>query len=92
MEKEIEITTKNRNADPINLTDALVKSLPPKHNDYFVSDKTPGLRLKVSKSGEKVWYFVYRPKGRNPQKLKLGSFKKLSVRGARTRDHGVSFW
>ena len=44
MEKEIEITTKNKNADPINLTDALVKSLPPKHKDYFVSDKTPGLK------------------------------------------------
>ena len=33
----------------------MVKSLSPKHKDYFVSDKTPGLRLRVWKSGDKVW-------------------------------------
>ena len=70
---------------PINLTDALVRDLKPRDKDYFISDKTPGLRLRVWTSGEKVWYFVYRPKGKNPQKLKLDNFKKLSVRGARTR-------
>jgi len=70
---------------PINLTDALVRDLKSRDKDYFVSDKTPGLRLRVWTSGEKVWYFVYRPKGKNPQKLKLDNFKKLSVRGARTR-------
>ena len=85
MEKEIEITTKIINADPINLTDALVRDLKARNKDYFISDKTPGLRLRVWTSGEKVWYFVYRPKGKNAQKLKLDNFKKLSVRGARTR-------
>ena len=85
MEKEIEQTTKNKNADPINLTDALVRSLPTKDSDYFVSDKTPGLKIRVWPSGTRVWYFVYRPKGKDPQKIKLDSFKILSVRGARHR-------
>ena len=76
---------KKEKAKPINLTDALVRGLPTKEKDYFISDTTPGLRLRVWPGGEKVWYFIYRPKGKNPQKLKLDNFKKLSVRGARTR-------
>ena len=76
---------KKEKAKPINLTDALVRGLPTKEKDYFISDTTPGLRLRVWPGGEKVWYFIYRPKGKNPQTLKLDNFKKLSVRGARTR-------
>ena len=71
---------------PIDLTDALVKSLPTKDSDYWVSDITPGLKLRVwPKSGEKVWYFRYRPKDKGPQRIRLGSFRLLSVRGARHR-------
>ena len=33
----------------------------------------------------KVWYFRYRPKGKEPQKFVFGNFKILSVRGARNR-------
>ena len=70
---------------PIQLTDAVVKSLSKRDNDYFISDTTPGLRIRVWPSGEKVWYFIYRPRGKDPQKIKLDSFKILSVRGARNR-------
>lgn len=73
---------KKEKAKPINLTDALVRGLPTKEKDYFISDTTPGLRLRVWPGGEKVWYFIYRPKGKNPQKLKLDNFKnyRLEVR------------
>ena len=73
---------KKEKQKPINLTDALVKSLPTKDVDYWVSDITPGLKLRVwPKSGEKVWYFRYRPKDKGPQRIQLGSFRLLSVRG-----------
>ena len=51
MEKEIEITTKNKNADPINLTDALVKSLPPKHKDFTIPPSTNGLEHGTTRQG-----------------------------------------
>ena len=70
---------------PINLTDALVRDLKARDKDYWVSDITPGLKLRVWPGGSRVWYFRYRPKGKEPQKIKLDNFKVLSVRGARTR-------
>ena len=70
---------------PINLTDALVKDLKIRDKDYWVSDTTPGLKLRIRPGGSKVWYFRYRPKGKEPQKVKLDNFKILSVRGARHR-------
>ena len=70
---------------PINLTDALVKDLKIRDKDYWVSDTTPGLKLRIRPGGSKVWYFRYRPKGKEPQKVKLDNFKVLSVRGARHR-------
>ena len=76
---------KKEKQKPINLTDALVKSLPTKDGDYWVSDITPGLKLRVWPSGERAWYFRYRPQGKGPQKIQLGSFRLLSVRGARHR-------
>ena len=69
----------------INLTDALVRDLKARDKDYWVSDITPGLKLSVWPGGSRVWYFRYRPKGKEPQKIKLDNFKVLSVRGARTR-------
>ena len=76
---------KKEKQKPINLTDILVKSLPTKDSDYWVSDITPGLKLRVWPRGEKVWYFRYRPKDKGPQRIQLGSFRLLSVRGARHR-------
>ena len=69
---------KKEKQKPINLTDALVKSLPTKDSDYWVSDITPGLKLRVWPRGEKVWYFRYRPKGKGPQRIQLDSFRLLS--------------
>jgi len=43
------------------------------------------LKIRIWSSGERVWYFRYRPKGKQPQKIQLGSFRLLSVRGARNR-------
>ena len=69
---------KKEKQKPINLTDALVKSLPTKDGDYWVSDITPGLKLRVWPSGERAWYFRYRPQGKGPQKIQLGSFRLVS--------------
>ncbi len=75
----------------INLTEALVKTFKGKEKDYYVSDTTPGLKLRVypthPKTGltQKTYYFVYRPKGKNPTKIKLDSIDKLSITKARAR-------
>ena len=76
---------KKEKIKPTYLTDAVVRGLSKRDIDYFISDTTPGLRIRVWPSGEKVWYFAYRPKGKYPQKIKLDNFRILSVRGARNR-------
>jgi len=76
---------KKEKIKPTYLTDAVVRDLKARDKDYWVSDITPGLKLRVWPGGSRVWYFRYRPKGKEPQKIKLDNFRILSVRGARNR-------
>ncbi len=70
--------------EKINLTDAIVRKLRPEDGEWR-SDITPGLLIRIRSMDSKVWYFRYRPKGKEPQKFVFGNFKILSVRGARNR-------
>ncbi|WIY24332.1 tyrosine-type recombinase/integrase [Parasedimentitalea psychrophila] len=51
--------------------------------DYF-DQKLPGLGLRVSPTGAKAWFYMYRPKG-NPKKTRLtiGRYPALSLADAR---------
>lgn len=51
--------------------------------DYF-DQKCTGLGLRVSPSGTKTWFFMYRPKGRSKKaRLSLGRYPALSLADAR---------
>jgi integrase len=53
--------------------------------DYF-DEKTPGLALRVSEAGTKVWTFNFTsPKDGKRARLKVGSYPGTSLAGARTK-------
>jgi integrase len=55
-----------------------------KRTNYF-DTKELGLALRVSPSGARVWYFVYRINGRGSQWLTLGDYDTLSLAEARKK-------
>ena len=53
---------------------------------YYPDSEVPSLWLRVGISGEdKSWYYNYRPKGKNPQRIKLGPLNALTPALARIR-------
>lgn len=72
------------------LTTKLVDSLPPATGKrYEVRDTlVPGLHLRASATGGKVWYLAARVGGRN-RRIKLGTYPLLSLSDARERARDV---
>lgn len=67
------------------ITDALVRSVPvPAEGRIEISDTVrPGLRLRVSSNGRRVWMFEKRVKGGAKRKHTFGTYPELSVKEAR---------
>lgn len=66
----------------MKLTDAYIKKINHLDKDQFIRhDSQPGLVLRVLKypSQSKTWYYQYRPKGKNPVRLKLGTYAELGI-------------
>lgn len=74
------------------LTDRFVASVTTKERENFFDTKARGLALRVTPSGAKTFYFVYRAQGK-PQWLTLGSYPAVSLATARTlaldKRHGL---
>ncbi len=68
----------------IGLTDRFVASVHADTRKNYFDTKATGLSLRVSPSGGKTWYFVYRTKGQSSQWLRLGTYPALSLATART--------
>ncbi|MDA5095008.1 tyrosine-type recombinase/integrase [Aliiroseovarius sp. KMU-50] len=61
-----------------------LESLEPDERDYYVRDtKTPGLVVKVTPAGKKVFILRYRMPGKGGRKLTFGPFPRVSVPQAR---------
>ena len=69
--------------DKTEITIGYANSLRPKDKRYFVSDKLPGLCLKVETSGFKSWVYYYRAKGRSARNMTIGSYETISPAKAR---------
>ena len=70
----------------INLTPGYCKELKPLDKDYFICDlNCTGLWLRVFPTGMKTWYYRYRPKNKNPVRMKLGRLEMLNPSQARKR-------
>ena len=72
----------------IKLTDAYINKI--KHTDkdqYFYMPNVGGLLLIVRKypSKSKIFYYQYRPKGKNSVKIRIGSYYELGIQKAVTR-------
>ena len=66
-----------------SLTDRFIASIRARTRKNYFDTKTTGLTLRVSPSGTKTWYFVYRTKGQPSQWLKLGTYPALTLASAR---------
>jgi integrase len=75
-----------------NLTDRFVASVRSSTRVAYFDLKARGLALRVTPSGAKTWYFVYRAAGR-PRWLTLGSYPAVTLVAARTlaldKRHGI---
>jgi integrase len=75
-----------------NLTDRFVASVRSSTRVAYFDLKARGLALRVTPSGAKTWYFVYRAGGR-PRWLTLGSYPAVTLAAARTlalhKRHGI---
>ena len=65
----------------MKLTDNYISKI--KHLDkdqFFSMPGVEGLTLQVYKhpSKSKTWFYQYRPKGKNPVRLKVGSYEELA--------------
>ena len=67
----------------VSLTDRFVASVRSDTRENYFDTKATGLSLRVSPSGTKAWYFVYRTKGQPSRWLKLGTYPALSLVTAR---------
>jgi hypothetical protein len=72
------------------LTTKTIDALPPaKGKRYEVRDTVlPGLHVRVSATGGKVWYLATRVDGRM-RRIKLGPYPVLSLSDARQRAQGI---
>lgn len=72
------------------LTTKLIDALPPaKGKRYEVRDTlVPGLHIRVSATGAKVWYLATRIEGRM-RRIKLGAYPVISLSDAREHAQGV---
>lgn len=70
----------------VQISDALLRSISaPGQGRIEVSDTVrPGLRLRISSSGRKVWVFEKRVKGGPKRKHTLGTYPEVSIKDART--------
>ena len=62
----------------VDIAIPFAKSLVAKDKKYYVSNKMPGLCLKVQPTGHKSWIYYYRAKGRLARSMKLGDFETAS--------------
>ena len=77
----------------MKLTDNYISKI--KHldkNQFFSMPGVEGLTLQVYKfpSKSKTWFYQYRPKGKNPVRLKVGSYEELGINKAVTRAKKLS--
>lgn len=72
------------------LTTKTIDALPPaKGKRYEVRDTVlPGLHIRVSVKGGKVWYLATRIEGRM-RRIKLGAYPVISLSDARQRAQGI---
>lgn len=72
------------------LTTKTIEALPPaKGKRYEVRDTVlPGLHIRVSATGGKVWYLATRVDGRM-RRIKLGAYPVISLSDARQRAQGI---
>mgnify|MGYP001372746208 FL=1 len=72
----------------MKLTDAFTKNINHQDRDQFFSmQSTEGLTLVVYKypSKSKTWFYEYRPRGKNPVRLKVGTYEELGITKAVSR-------
>lgn len=82
---------KNNILDKITFTETDLRAAPSKQKEYSVNDpKTPGLSLKITPTGRKVFLFRYRSEYGRQRKLNIGRFSDFSVVQARRKAR--SFW
>ena len=77
----------------MKLTDNYISKI--KHLDkdqFFSMPGVEGLTLQVYKhpSKSKTWFYQYRPKGKYPVRLKIGSYEELGINKAVTRAKKLS--
>jgi len=65
------------------LTDRLVKGARPDVRTAYFDTDTKGLALRVTPTGAKAWYFVYRVNGSPSQWDRLGTVDAMSLADAR---------
>ena len=67
------------------LTDTRVRNLKPGKTVKEVADpSSAGLRLRVTPTGKKVWFYRYRDTDSNLQKITLGHYPNMGLADART--------
>ena len=77
----------------MKLTDAFFKNVNHQDRDQFFSMQgTEGLTLVVYKypSKSKTWFYQYRPRGKNPVRLKVGTYEELGITKAVSRAKKIS--
>ena len=77
----------------MKLTDAVIKNINHQDKDQFFSMQgTEGLTLVVYKypSKSKTWFYQYRPRGKNPVRLKVGTYEELGITKAVSRAKKIS--
>jgi integrase len=73
-------------SDRVRLSDGYISKLNKLDKRYFIKDsEVPGLWLKVETSGAKAFVYSYRPKGKTPRRIFLGTIQVLTVAKARRR-------
>lgn len=71
-------------------TEALLTRLKPEAKRYEVHDrKVPGLRVRVTPNGHKSFCVVYRARGGAMERVTLGPFPALKLKGARDNAKGI---
>jgi len=72
--------------DIIAFTEAELRTASAKSKEYTINDpKTPGLSLKITPTGRKVFLFRYRSEYGRQRKLNIGRFSDFSVAEARRK-------
>ena len=84
---------KNNRKDKMKLTDSYIKKLKHLDKDQWIShDGVTGLVLAVYKypSTSKTFFYQYRPKGKDPVRIKIGSYEELGIQRAIKRAQKIS--